>query len=86
MRLYWYNPKTGEPRIAVGSPLMLAGTIPLCFIAGVSIVMQLNGLVRMGSVGFIWRLINVLLLVINLYYFVWTIISNPGIDKKLFRK
>jgi hypothetical protein len=47
MRLYWYDEKTGIPKIAVGSPLMLAGTIPLFLIAIVSIYMQLNGIFKM---------------------------------------
>ena len=44
MRLFWYDDKTGQPRIAIGSPLMLAGTIPLCLIAAVDVYVQVNGL------------------------------------------
>jgi len=32
MRLYWYDVKTGVPRIAVGNKYMLLGSIPLAIL------------------------------------------------------
>ena len=86
MNFYWYDEKTGIPKIAVGSTFMLAGTLPLCLIAVVSLYMQIHGLLKMSEVGYFWRLINLVLLGLNLHQFILTIVSNPGIDKAIFRK
>ena len=86
MSLYWYNLKTGQPKIVMGNKYMLCGSIPLVMIGIGALFLQLYGLLSLKYLGPQWYIWNYIVLTICAYSFFNVLLGNPGISRKLFEK
>eukprot|EP00347_Sterkiella_histriomuscorum_P008179 403346079 len=82
VRCYWYNKKTGQPRITIGPTWQFA--IPIAISALLAFYCFLMGLYYMHQSHYAYRGVCAVMVFYNMWVYLKTLFGNQGLPKELF--